>query len=209
MLSGISRLSIRSLAATATFFTTAVGVVHFANLSRSFPSPPENPKFDLVVVTVFQLPLMAYRYIIPATVPKEWYKIVSSFFLAMHFAFGLALSGMLRPSKIQNFLALPFSPNFDPALAFVAIGGLLPNLVVWVAGGRYFEKPLYADKFDLPKGNVINWKLILGSVIFGVGWAADGICPGPGLVNFAAYDQGWKTIAAWTAGMTVGRYADW
>lgn len=70
--------------------------------------------------------------------------------IAIHFAFGLGLAGMLPVFKIQNFLALPFSPNFDLPLAFVAIGSLLPSLLDWITQSRHAEKPLFNARFCLP-----------------------------------------------------------
>jgi uncharacterized protein len=129
---------------------------------------------------------------------------VSSFFIAVHFAFGLSLAGMLQPSKIQNFLVLPFSSTFDPSLAFVAVGGVLPNIIAWLTRIRYAKKPIWTDSFQLPSKKDVDWILILGSVIFGIGWGWLGICPGPGVVMQGAFmDQG-KSVGLWGLGMTVG-----
>ncbi len=58
------------------------------------------------------------------------------------------------------------SPNFDPALAFVAVGSLLPNILAWVRQIRFAEKPLFSSKFQLPLNDEIDWKMVLGSAIF-------------------------------------------
>ena len=164
------------------------------------------PKFNLLTVLALQLPLPLYHYVVPVVVPPNWYKATSSFVIAVHFAFGLAISGMLQPSKIKNSLALPLSLNFDPSLAFVAIGGVLPNLLAWIAYGQYLDKPLYSSSFELTTNNAIDWKLILGSVTFGIGWGLSGICPGPGLVVAGASLEQWRSsAAAWVSGMTIGR----
>src|SRR5216117_3153533 len=62
-----------------------------------------SPKFDPVTVLLLQIPLLLYRYVLPKRIPEKYYKLVSSFMIALNFAFGLALAGMLQPSKIQNF----------------------------------------------------------------------------------------------------------
>jgi len=36
----------------------------------------------------------------------------------------------------------------------------------------------------------INWRLLVGSALFGIGWGIAGICPGPGLVNLGAMSEG-------------------
>lgn len=59
----------------------------------------------------------------------------ASYTTGVHFAFGLALTGMLRPSKVLGFLSLsPFrvrQGEWDPSLAFVAIGGILPSMAYY------------------------------------------------------------------------------
>jgi uncharacterized protein len=203
MLCGISRLSTRSIVSTATFFSTAVAVVQLINPTQS-TVPIVDSKFDLFSVLALQLPVLFYSSIIPQFVPNRWYKPASSFAIAVHFSFGLALAGMLQPSKIQNFLILPFSPNFDPTLALVAIGALLPNLLAWLIRIRYADKPVFSEKFELPTIKDIDWKLIAGSAIFGIGWGLLGICPGPGLVLEGAFVEEWESIGLWVLGMTVG-----
>jgi uncharacterized protein len=203
MLCGVARLSSRSIAATVTFFTTAVVVVHILHPTTQIPTADLTSKFDLTTILLLQLPLLLYRYIIPQTIPKPLYQAVSSFFIAIHFALGLGLAGMLQPSKIQNFLKLPFSSSFDPSLALVALGGLLPNMITWLAYIRNADKPLYSNAFDFPTRKDIDWKLILGSVLFGLGWGV-GLCPGPGLVLFTALTQGWEIIGVWVVGFSLG-----
>jgi uncharacterized protein len=195
--------------ATVTFFSTAVAVVKFNGTSPSISSPssPTTPSasVDIPTLLLLQLPLLVYRYVIPNSVPKRWYKPISSFFIALHFSFGLALAGMLQPSKIQNFLVLPFSPSFDPSLAFVAIGGLVPNIISWSQWIRDSDKPVYGAKFDLPSKGDVDWQLIVGSVLFGVGWGWLGICPGPGLVVLpSVFIDQLSGIGSWVLGLSVG-----
>ena len=204
MLCGISRLSLRSTIATATFFATAVAVVQLLDPTQT-PPPVLPDRFDLLTVLLFQIPFLLYRFVIPRLVSKHWYQLISSFAIAVHFAFGLALAGMLRASKIQNFLALPFSPNFDPSLAFVAIGALLPNIFAWTTKLQFADKPVFGTDFGIPKTEDVDLKLIAGSVIFGIGWGWLGICPGPGVVMEGAFVERWRSIGTWILGMSVGR----
>jgi uncharacterized protein len=206
MLCGVSRLSPRSVAATATFFATAVGLTQFRNPSGPSFVPVTLSRNAIILLLVFQLPLLLYRFVIPYVTPKNLYKAVSSFVIALHFGFGLALAGMLQPSKIQNFLALPFSPNFDPSLLFVAIGGLLPNLLTWVTYLRDMPRPKFSEKFEIPQRFEIDWTLIVGSVLFGLGWGWLGVCPGPGIVLEGAFPDEWKSVGLWLLGLTVGRF---
>ena len=204
MLCGVSRLSLRSIVATTTFFASAVGTVRLLNPQTSIPTILQKP-FDPLAILLLQIPLVVYRYIVPIISAGKWYEPVSSFFISVHFAFALALAGMLQPSKIQNFLLLPFSSNFDPALLSVAVGALVPLLLGWVIKLRSTEKPLFKVQFNLPSHDEIDCKLIVGAVFFGIGWGWTGICPGSGVVNFGAYAEQWRTIGAWLLGMTGGQ----
>jgi len=96
------------------------------------------------------------------------------------FGFGLALAGMLNPSKVQGFLNI--FGVWDPSLAFVMGGGIIVNAI-----GYYFvlkrDKPLFAEKFAIPTTKNIDKNLLIGSAIFGIGWGLAGLCPGPVISN--------------------------
>jgi uncharacterized membrane protein YedE/YeeE len=83
---------------------------------------------------------------------------------------------------------------------FVMAGALGLNLITF-----HFilkrEKPLYSDNFCVPKGDVIDIKLIVGTLIFGLGWGLGGLCPGPGMITFFTVPY----IAFWILGMIVGQ----
>jgi len=58
--------------------------------------------------------------------------------------------------------------------------------------------------FDLPVKTKVDYPLIIGSALFGIGWGLGGICPGPGLVT--AILGIWKAvvfIAAMFTGMFI------
>ena len=103
-------------------------------------------------------------------------KLILIFLSGSLFGFGLTLSGMLDPSKVQAFLNI--TQKWDPSLAFVMIGGILTTSI-----GYYFilksPAPLYDSNFHIPIIYNIDVKLIGGSVLFGIGWGLGGLCPGP------------------------------
>jgi uncharacterized membrane protein YedE/YeeE len=102
------------------------------------------------------------------------------------FGFGLALAGMLNPSKVQGFLNI--FGVWDPSLAFVMGGGIIVNAI-----GYYFvlkrDKPLFAEKFALPTTKNIDKNLLIGSAVFGIGWGLAGLCPGPVISNVLLHPQ--------------------
>ena len=102
------------------------------------------------------------------------------------FGFGLALGGMLNPSKVQGFLNI--FGVWDPSLAFVMGGGIIVNAI-----GYYFvlkrDKPLFAEKFAIPTTKNIDKNLLIGSAVFGIGWGLAGLCPGPVISNVLLQPQ--------------------
>lgn len=121
-----------------------------------------------------------------------------AFVAGLVFAVGLGLSGMTQPSKVIGFLNV--SGDWDPSLAFVMGGAIAVHLTV----NRFVQKrgrPLLADIFHLPTRQDVDAKLVLGAVLFGVGWGLGGFCPGPALVSAAA---GQASALVFVAAMTVG-----
>ncbi len=99
------------------------------------------------------------------------------------FAVGLVVGGMTQPKKIVDFL--DFFGSWDPSLAFVMGGALLVNLVAY-RWTRDESEPVVGQQFYIPQRNDIDWKLIGGGVLFGVGWGLGGFCPGPGITALAS-----------------------
>ena len=108
-------------------------------------------------------------------------KLFVAFCSGSLFGIGLFLSGMTDTSKVQGWLDL--FGNWDPTLAFVMGGAIIPMFIVWkFTEGR---KPIYAENFPAEPQSNINRDLILGSVLFGVGWGLAGLCPGPAIASLS------------------------
>jgi uncharacterized protein len=121
------------------------------------------------------------------------------------FGAGLAVSGMIDPARVRGFLDL--FGDWDPTLAFVMGGAMLPMAAAWWLKGR-LQSPMASSVFDLPKTNQIDRKLALGSILFGVGWGVSGLCPGPGLANLAiAPGLAVIFVVAMVTGMAIFRLA--
>ena len=116
------------------------------------------------------------------------------------FGSGLLISGMTDTAKVQGWLDILGA--WDPTLAFVMGGAIIPMAVAW----RYSKNkaPLFADKFPTPAGQKVNRDLIAGSVLFGMGWAVAGLCPGPAV---AALGFGGTGVSIFFASMLIGMLA--
>lgn len=121
------------------------------------------------------------------------------------FGAGLAVSGMADPQRVQAFLDL--FGAWDPTLAFVMGGAMIPMAIAWRIQRR-MAKPAAAGKFELPGTTGIDRKLAIGALIFGAGWGIGGLCPGPAIADLAiAPAPAAMFIAAMLAGMVVHKFA--
>ncbi len=114
------------------------------------------------------------------------------------FGAGLFISGMTDTAKVQGWLDV--FGDWDPTLAFVMGGAILPMAVAWaVARGR---KPALGGRFPTPPEPRVGRNLIVGSVLFGAGWGLAGLCPGPSLASLSyGGAMHWVFVAAMIAGM--------
>ena len=119
------------------------------------------------------------------------------------FGAGLALSGMADPQRVRGFLDL--FGNWDPTLAFVMGGAIIPMAIAWMVQRR-LDKPFADAHFSLPGTSRIDAKLAGGAVIFGVGWGIGGLCPGPAFADLAINPlPAFAFIIAMLVGMLVHR----
>lgn len=101
------------------------------------------------------------------------------------FAIGLTLSGMTQPQKVIGFLDL--FGQWDPSLLFVMVGAILVHFVTYKLI-RKKSSPLFGSQWHVPTKKEMTPALVLGSFIFGVGWALGGFCPGPAVTSLASFD---------------------
>jgi len=96
------------------------------------------------------------------------------------FGGGLYLAGMTNPSKIVNFLDI--AGTWDPSLIFV-MGGAIPVAAIGFFILKKRAKPLIFDEIQVPTHGVIDQPLVIGSILFGIGWGVSGLCPGPAFAS--------------------------
>ncbi|KAF2404997.1 hypothetical protein EJ06DRAFT_525575 [Trichodelitschia bisporula] len=203
MLSGLSRLSPRSLVATATFFTTAFTTFHLAYPSLETPGchsghssvPCYTPEYPSRRETVALVGLTAGAIGAVRTLPRALAGSVApekttAVITGLTFGLGLLISGMADPAKVQGFFALGLRPfdasRWDPSLSLVILCGILPNLVaIQMSGGLEACKPAYCEGWNFPiaPGWDVDAKFLLGAVVFGISWGLSGVCPGPAVMR--------------------------
>jgi uncharacterized protein len=108
--------------------------------------------------------------------------LLASFVCGLIFGAGLLISGMTDPQKVLGFLDI--FGAWDATLAFV-MAGAVAVAAAGFAIARRRTAPAFSARFLWPDRTDIDAPLVVGAVLFGIGWGLVGICPGPALVNLA------------------------
>lgn len=125
--------------------------------------------------------------------------ILFSWIAGLIFGIGLIISGMTNPKKVIGFLDL--AGAWDPSLAFVMVGGITIAIISFLLARRRTLSMLSLP-MRIPTQRHIDRRLIIGSLIFGIGWGLAGICPGPSLVLLGSgIPQGIVFVIAMIIGM--------
>lgn len=106
-----------------------------------------------------------------------------SFISGLVFGLGLIISMMVQPEKVIGFLDV--FGQWDPSLGFVMGGAIVIAMPSFWLAKRWQQakKTAYnGEPMQLPSNTQITKPLIIGSVLFGMGWGLVGLCPGPALV---------------------------
>ena len=98
------------------------------------------------------------------------------------FGAGLLVSGMVDTTKVQGWLDV--FGNWDPTLAFVMGGAILPMALAWRVAARRGVSRL-GTPIPARAEPRLDHNLIIGSVLFGAGWGLAGLCPGPTLASLS------------------------
>ena len=121
------------------------------------------------------------------------------------FSLGLMVSDMVNPARVLGFLdfAAIATGGWDPTLAFVMAGALVPMALAWRLAGRR-AAPVCGGAFPERPAGGPDRRLAAGAVLFGAGWGLVGFCPGPALT---ALGTGSAEALVFTAAMVVGMLA--
>ena len=124
-------------------------------------------------------------------------RLVVSLLSGSLFGSGLLISGMTDTAKVQGWLDI--LGHWDPTLAFVMAGAIMPMSVAWIITTK--KAPLFDLNFSMQAKKRIDVWLVTGSVLFGMGWALAGLCPGP---SIAALGFGGPGVLLFFSAMIVG-----
>lgn len=146
----------------------------------------------------------------PSTLMHNLIDHASSFIAALTFGYGLVKSGMCDSQRVVNFLDFSNPNGWDPSLMAVMGSGVLLNLInfniLHIGDHQAATCPLPAQHEkattmkkslkigNVPENNLITDKLVIGSLIFGMGWGLGGVCPGPAIVNLGALSPAGATF---------------
>ena len=117
------------------------------------------------------------------------------------FGLGLIAAGMTDPAKVLAFLDL--AGAWDPSLALV-MGGAIAVALVPFGWAKRRGRTLAGEPVQWPAARGMDARLLLGGLLFGIGWGLAGLCPGPAVVALAAgLADVWLFVLAMLAGLLL------
>ena len=119
------------------------------------------------------------------------------------FGAGLIESEMVNPMRVLGFLDV--AGNWNPALGFVMASALAVTIPGFFLLRRR-QTNFLGGQLNWPTATQIDRKLVLGAVMFGLGWGIAGLCPGPGIAALVIEPAAAAIfVVAMLAGMAVVR----
>jgi uncharacterized membrane protein YedE/YeeE len=183
-LCGLSRFSFRSLVAVPTFMVAAIITTTIASggtVGAFLPigvTPAATTGLAAQLAGGLALALAAGIALLPKSTAREVYLGLWS---GGCFAIGLSIGGMVRPSAVTGALG---PAAFDGTLWVLFCTALATTFVAFRVAARVGVRE--ATVWGAASPPPVDRALLLGSVFFGVGWGASGLCPGPLLVVVGA-----------------------
>jgi len=107
---------------------------------------------------------------------------ILALFSGLIFGLGLTVSSMTNPAKVIGFLDI--LGTWDPSLGFVMGGAILvaAPLLYFLENNNHL---ILVSQVELPNKSNIDSSLVIGALLFGVGWGMVGFCPGPAVSSIA------------------------
>lgn len=207
---GLPRFSIRSWVYVPIFVVVAMITATFRNYVP-FLEDNDNHQFDfkdystILNSLLFVLLWVLCLYCVYIIMHFSWAELLDSMTTAstaILFALGLILSGMNKRRKINGFLVL--NEDWDVSLLIVLCVAVGVNFLTFYYIIKVRNKTAFDEKLEIPANNKIDPKLVVGGVLFGLGWGLGGLCPGPGYILFPFLTP--QISLFWFMGLTIGQY---
>lgn len=127
--------------------------------------------------------------------------VIAALVAGLVFGTGLIVAGMWNPAKVLAFLDP--AGRWDPSLAVVMVTAI-PVASIGYAIARRRQAALLGGAICVPTARDIDRPLVIGALVFGVGWGLAGICPGPALLLVGGgHAKGVAFVVAMLAGMAA------
>jgi len=130
----------------------------------------------------------------------KWIRGAIFFLSGVLFALGLGIAGMTDPNKVIGFLDI--TGKWDATLLTVLGAATGTNLILFRLIFKR-DRPIFGELFSLPTKTQVDKRLVIGSMLFGIGWGISGLCPGPAITSMAS---GLSGIFIFVASMAFGHY---
>lgn len=186
---GMPRWSLRSWLAVPTFLSFAIGTANILYYAKLMDMNYRDPELSQDARKVYNYILFGLILIgIAALFTKaENRQSKATYFVSVlvggMFGAGLIISQMSEREMIRGFLV--WNSEWQYPLLIVFAGAVGFNVCAF-----YFllkKEPYLVEKHEIPANKDIDWKLLLGSALFGIGWGTCNFCPGPLLVTFPRF----------------------
>ncbi len=128
-------------------------------------------------------------------------KNIIALFSGVLFGLGMMMSGMVRPEKVIGFLDI--FGAFDPTLLFVLGGAILVFMPSYFLIIKPRAKPILETRYFLATNTQLDRQLVVGAIIFGIGWGLAGICPGPAITLMFVASPIWIFIGMMFLGFWI------
>ena len=184
---GVPQKSLKSFIAMIIFLIT--GIVT-GTVRSSYPILTSNQdigkeaieQYKTIADFLYALMLIyfAYDLNVNSSLLREKLETLSCLFIGLVFGLGLSISGMCQRSISLSFLNLNNRNGWNPSFLITLFTAIAVNLVTFNLLQK--QKPMFAESFEF-SDNKIDWKVIVGPTIFGIGWGLSGLSPAPALVN--------------------------
>ena len=216
---GMARLSMRSITAVCTFMGTAITttmIAYSTNMAKYFldgtATNALSPAISTNMTIASLAAVAAATFMASRNKPDAngLAKRAPAAVAGSMFAYGLYKSQMIYQSRVLGFLQLQ-----DPTLMMVMGGGLMVSMLGYQFLDAFrltkatptLDQPVClapSSKFCVPTNKTIDFDLVAGAAMFGVGWGLGGLCPGPAL---AAAAFGVPAVTQyWWPSFLVGSY---